>query len=99
MAVMDPRDAFVLNPVGAHTANSSLSSAATISIPDGATKIIVQALDQNIRYTVGGTAPTTTLGFQLKAGDPPIMVPIGAGTSFKFIEETTTATLQYQFAS
>lgn len=99
MAVMDPRDALSLSPVGAHTANSSLSSAATISIPDGATKIVMQAITQNIRYTLGGTAPTTTLGFQLKAGDPPITVPVGAGTTFKFIEETATATLQYQFAS
>lgn len=96
---LNPLDALTFNPVGAHTANSSLATDVTLTVPDGATKILVQALSQDIRYTLGGTTPTTTLGFQLKADDQPVMIPLGGDTVLKFIEETATATLQYQFGN
>lgn len=84
-------------PRGSHTGGASISSVATITIPAGATQVMLQAITQNVRYTLDGTAATTTLGFQLKAGDPPIIVPVSASTVLKVIEETATASLQYQF--
>lgn len=95
---MNPSDAFILEPVGAHTQNASLSSAATITVPSGAGKIVVQAITQNIRMTLDGTAPTTTKGFRITAGNDPIAVPIGGATVLRFIEEIATATLEYQFS-
>lgn len=84
-------------PAGAaHTSNSSLSSAVSITTPMGSEGLLVQALTQNIRFTIDGTTPTSTLGFQLKAGDPPVLIPVAPGTVLKFIEETATANLQYQ---
>lgn len=83
--------------VGAHGSNSSLSTVQTLTTPGGAGRILVQALTQNIRFTMDGTAPTASLGFQLKAGDPMLMIPITPGMQLKFIQESATATLQYQY--
>lgn len=90
-------DTFQLEPVGAHSSGATISSATTLTAPTGATKILMQALTQNVRFTLDGTAPTASLGFQLKAGDPPLVVPLGVGTVLKVIQETATASLQYQW--
>jgi len=87
-----------VDPLGAHTRNASLSSAVTLSIPDGARLLIVQALAQNVRMTLSATStPTATVGFRLTAGDPPLAFPVGENSVFKFIEETSGAEIQYQF--
>jgi hypothetical protein len=85
------------NPNGAHGKNSSLSAAVTLTIPSGSTSVLLQAFTQNVRITLDGTTPTASTGFQLKAADPAIMLPIGTGTVLKAIEETTSAVLNYQF--
>ncbi len=86
-------------PVGAHTSNNSLGTVVTLTPPAGADQIYMQAITQNIRYTLDGTAATTTLGFQLKAGDPPRLISLGATQTIKVIEETATAVLQFQWGS
>lgn len=85
------------NPLGSHNDGLAINTAKTLTPPGGATLLMIQALTQNVRYTLDGTTPTATTGFQLKAGDPAILVPIGSGTTVKVIEETATADLQYQF--
>lgn len=86
--------------VGSHTSNNTISTATSLTAPAGAGSLIIQALTQNVRYTLDGTPPTTTTGFQLKAGDPPRTIPIGAaGQVVKVIEETATAVIQYQWAA
>ena len=62
----------------------------------GANKILIQALTQNVRYTLDGSVPTATAGFQLKAGDPPVIISILGITVLKVIEETATADVQIQ---
>ena len=84
-------------PVGAHNSGLVISSAVTITIPTYATQWMVQALTQNVRFTLDGTPPTATLGFQLKAGDPPLILSVSPGLALKVIEEAATASLQYQF--
>ena len=87
------------HPKGAHVANSSLSNAVTLTNNDDevVSGILVQALVQNIRYTLSNTTPSSTVGFQLKAGDPPVRVDLDEGMSIRFIEESASATLQYQW--
>lgn len=87
-------------PIGNHTSNSSLSSVVTLTIPANATGVYVQAITQNIRFVYwnGTQNPTTTVGFQIKAGDPPVLIPATTGQLLKFLEETASAVLQYQFA-
>lgn len=96
---LHPQDAFIFNPVGSHTTNSSLSSAVTLTPPTGATKLLIQAFTQNIRITLDGTTPTASTGFQIVAADPPLMIPVGSGMSIKVIQETASASIQYQWAS
>lgn len=85
-----------LIPNGSHGSNASLSSAATISIAAGSDAIAVQAFTQNVRYTLDSTTPTASTGFQLKAGDPPVLIDTPSGVTLKVIEETASASVQYQ---
>ncbi|MFN3652351.1 MAG: hypothetical protein ACK47B_22475 [Armatimonadota bacterium] len=86
-----------LAPVGAHSDGLAISAAQTLAPPAGASRLLIQALGQNVRYTLDGTTPTASAGFQLRAGDPPVLIPIGSGTVVKVIEEAATADLQYQW--
>lgn len=83
--------------IGAHSSGLAINTATTLSAPANAKRVLIQAITQNVRYTLDGTAPTATLGFQLKASDPPLLIPIGPNTTLKVIEETATASLQYQW--
>lgn len=97
MAQGDARDQLNFNPVGAHSDGATISSATTLTAPTLATKIMIQALTQNVRFTLDGTAPEAAKGFQLKAGDPPVILPLGNATVLKVIQEAATADLQYQW--
>jgi len=93
------QDSLWLNPVGSHSDGVDISSAVTLTPATGSVKLLIQALEQNIRYTLDGTVPTASKGFQIKAGDPPITIPIGDDTVIKVIEEAATADMQYQWAN
>lgn len=93
----DWRDALFFNPVGAHNDGLAIDTVKTLTVPAGASKIMIQAHGQNVRFTLDGTDPEVAKGFQLKAGDPPIVIPIGISTVIKVIQEAITADLQYQF--
>lgn len=84
-------------PLGSHTQNASLSSAVTLAAPAGATQIMIQAFDQHVRITLDGTAPTTTKGFRIAAGDPPVILFITPESTVKLIEEAATATAEIQW--
>jgi hypothetical protein len=91
-----------LNPQGSHVSNSTLNAVVTLTPPDifyEWTGVLVQAVDENIRYTIDGTDPTSSSGFQLQVDQPPILLPIGEDSVLKFIEETASATLEYQFVT
>lgn len=92
-------DELQFNPVGSHSDGLAISSAQALVNPPGATKLLIQALSQNVRFTLDGSAPTTSRGFQLRAADPPIIIPIGVNTTVRVIEEAATADLQYQYGS
>lgn len=88
-----------LDIVGSHTSSRTISSASGITAPTGSSAIIMQAITQNVRYTIDGSTPTTTEGFQLKAGDPPVMVPLGFNASINVIQEAPTAVLSWQWVN
>lgn len=91
------------NPIGAHNDGLTISSAQTIAAPDGlatnVAQLLIQAVGQNVRYTLDGSTPTASKGFRLVAGDPPIIIPVGSNTVIKVIEEAATADLQYQWGN
>jgi hypothetical protein len=85
-------------PVGAHNDGLAIAAAQTLTPPSAdVSKLLIQALVQNVRYTLDGSAPAANTGFQLKAGDPPVIIPITSATTVKVIEETATADLQFQW--
>jgi hypothetical protein len=95
----------IFTPVGNHIAGTDISSATVIMPGDmgvnlPADKVIIQTTTQNIRYTLDGTAPTPTVGFQLKATDPPKQIIIRNGeVTLTVIEEVGGAVLQVQFGT
>jgi hypothetical protein len=91
------------NPIGAHADGTTISSATTLSPPAGletnVAKLLIQALGQNVRYTLDGTVPTASKGFRLLVGDQPVVIELGSNTVIKVIEETATADIQYQWVA
>lgn len=82
---------------GGHQSYIAGAAAATVFIPGQARGILMQALTQNIRYTLDGTNPTTATGFQLKAGDPPRYIELDHRVFLKVIREAAGAVLEYEF--
>ncbi len=65
------------------------------NIPKHVWGVLVQALGEDIRYTIDGTDPTPTSGFRLTNGNDPIQIPIvGGRTVLKFIPEGADAQLE-----
>ena len=92
-----------IEPVGSHTVNAAISGVVVLDPPDSEdyNNLIMQALDQNVYYTLDGTAPIptgTATGFLLKADDPPVSIPIGQTTIVSVVEGAATARLQYQWS-
>lgn len=87
---------FQYNPVGGHTQISSLSGVQPIAVPAGAAGILIQALTQNVRITMDGSDPATGRGFEIKAGDPAIFIAAPPGTVIKAIQETASASIEWQ---
>ncbi len=91
------RAELIFEPRGSHSSGADISGAVILVRPAGATQIMMQALTQNVRFTLDGTNPTTGLGFQIKAGDPPMIIPVGSSATLKVVQETATASLQFQW--
>lgn len=62
----------------------SNSVATTITPPEGCDFILFECHQHNARIRFDGTAPTTTVGFQL-AKDTPFQIEIGLDTTIKVI--------------
>ena len=92
-------DALWFNPVGAHGTIALGTAGTAIAAAAGANKVLIQALNQNIRYTLDGVAAGATFGFQLKAADASVVIPLGPSTAVKLASETGTASLQYQWGN
>lgn len=85
------------DPVGSHAQDATISAAAVLSPEVGSNKLLIQAFTNNVRYTLDGTTPTASLGFVLTAGDDPIVIPVGPATIVTVIEETASASIDFQW--
>ena len=85
--------------IGLHQSKALGASVFSPAMPtDTVNFLMVQALTQNIRFTLSnGQAPSATVGFVLTAGDFPAMIPMGDDFTPQFYPETTGAILQYQW--
>lgn len=86
------------NPQGTTRQRADMVTVQTVGRPNfaiPATKVMLQAFDQNVRFTLDGSAPTPTFGFRITAARDPIMVTFGPDTLIQVVEEAATATLVY----
>jgi len=90
-----------LRTVGNHTrldvdsGGDWIAKPAGVNVSEQATHIQIQALTQNIRYTIDGSLATATHGFQLAAGSISLIPVPNDGISV--YEEAAGAIVQYQF--
>lgn len=68
----------------------------TYNVPLNANSVAVQAVAQNVRFTMDGSDPSATVGFQLLAGDPAILIIMTSTTTLRFFREASGAILQIQ---
>lgn len=83
--------------IGSHTRNTSLSSAVAITLPAGANALLVQCTGQNVKYTLDGTTPTSSVGFVMVANASPVIIThVSEDTVLTVIETAASAVLEYQ---
>jgi hypothetical protein len=73
---------------------TSLSSAATLTVPANAQRALIVAESQAVRWRDDGTAPTGSVGFPLPIGVPfEYTGGFAALSTIQFIEQTASAKL------
>lgn len=82
------------NPLGYEQIND-LSSAVGLTVPDHATKAVIQAMDQAVRWRDDGTSPTATVGMVLAAGAS--ITFTGSLSAFEAIEASAGAELNVTY--
>lgn len=74
---------------------TSLASAATLTVPSGATVALIQAEGQAVRWRDDGTSPTASVGMLISSGET---VPYsGSLSAFKVIETAASAKLNVSY--
>ena len=81
--------------LGSHTTDATISASTTITPHADANALLLQAFTNNIRYTLDGTTPTASTGFQLAAGEV-LLIDLHSSMTIKIIEETASASAQWQ---
>lgn len=75
--------------------DTSIGTAKTLNPPAGANAIVLQALGQNIRYTLlTSLTPTASFGLQLEAGKKEL-IDLDGTTVIKVIEETGGGSIEF----
>ena len=82
--------------IGAHS-QDSVDAVVTLVPPANARRLIVQAVGQNVRFTLDGTNPTAALGFRLYPNQEPTHVAVLPDMTLKFIEEMVGGSIEYQW--
>jgi hypothetical protein len=83
-----------MSPLG-YQQITSLATAVGLTIPAGATKAIVVAETQDVRWRDDGTAPTASVGMSLPKGV--VLTITDLSSKIKFIETTTSAKLNVSY--
>lgn len=84
--------------VGTHQTDTTISSATVLTLPSGANGVLLQCTGQNVRYTLDGTTPTSTVGFVLVANASPVLITFpNDDTVVTVIESAASGAIQFQF--
>lgn len=74
---------------------TSLSAAAALTVPAGATTAVIVAEAQAVRYRDDGTDPSATVGMPVAVGV--VLTYTGPLTKIKFFEQTSGAKLNISY--
>jgi hypothetical protein len=83
-----------LTPLG-YQQITSLSAAAALTVPAGATAALISAESQGMRWRDDGTNPTASVGMPIAAGESIFFT--GSLSAFKAIEQTASAKLNVNY--
>lgn len=83
--------------VGNHITFNGAPGVLSQSVPAQANGVLIQSTTQNIWIRLDGGNPAVGTGFQIRAGDPAVLIPLNAGSVITFIEETATAKINFQY--
>lgn len=90
MGSADWRDILNFNPIADSHTENAVATVQTLTPPAWVTKLLVQAEDDNVRFTLEGTDPVAaTTGFILTP-DQPIVIGIQKNTVLKFLSDGGT---------
>jgi len=79
-----------------HGQLTGLNAIQSLTVPTGASSVLLQAETQNIRYTMDGSNPSASNGLLLIAGQEPTRFA-GNFSGLKFLESAASAKLNYAF--
>lgn len=86
---------FVGKPLG-YEQITSLSSAESLTVPNGARVALIVCEDQNVRWRDDASDPTATVGMLMKTTDEPLIYD-GDLSALSFIEATASAKLNISY--
>jgi hypothetical protein len=87
---------FSFVPVDSPAADDSISTATTITVPNDATGIMLQAFTEDVYYTLdGGTTATSSNGFLLGTNDGVLRLDLYPGASISVI--SASGEIRYHF--
>jgi hypothetical protein len=86
---------FSIVPVGSPAADTSISTASTLTIPSNASGVIIQAFEADVYYTLDGTTATADNGFLLSTSDSPTRIDLYPGATISVI--STDGAVRYHF--
>lgn len=97
MPLIDPNKPYFSPLEGsAHMSVTLDAGVFTYNAPLNGGSVAVQAVTENVRFTMDGSAPTATRGFQIVAGNPAQLIQLTKTATLRFIRETSGAVLELQ---
>lgn len=85
----------VVRRIGGHV-TTTLSGSVGIPVPDGANGMWIQARVQDVYIRFDGAPASANGGFQLRAGDPPVLLVLPSGSGITAVQGASGAILESQ---
>lgn len=85
----------IWKPVG-YQQISGAAAATALTVPEGATRALIDVEDNSVRWRDDGTNPTTTVGMLIAAADP-LLDYRGDLSAFKVIELAVAAEINIAY--
>lgn len=89
---------YPINRYGAHVQQAVSSAVITLDPDNLAQGVYLQAIGDDVRFTLDGTDPVAaTTGFLLYDGHPPLLFDLGTGVEIKMIRNSGDCSVAIQY--